>query len=129
MHTELLNTLENSFSIFDVIAEDVTTVSELISQYSAIWLAIRIVILAILLTAAIFLSWWYNAEHVDESVKYNTRATWLTWLETLDRVSGLATGIAITLIVKLVVSTAKKRITKSNNLNVDVSAVSLKKLE
>lgn len=123
--TELVDTIKHSPSIFDANAEEVSKVNKLISKYSGIWLAIRIVILAIILTAAIFLSWWYNAENVDESVKTNTRYTWLTWLETLDRVSGLALGIAITLISKLVVSTATKWITKNNIL--DVSAAILKK--
>lgn len=123
--TQLEDTIEHSPSIFDANAEEVSKVNKLISKYYGIWLAIRIVILAIILTAAIFLSWWYNAENVDESVKKNTRYTWLTWLETLDRVSGLALGIAITLISKLVVSTATKWITKNNIL--DVSAAILKK--
>lgn len=122
---ELVDTLEYSPSIFDATAQEVSNVSKLINKYSRIWLAIRIVILAIILSAAIFLSWWYNAENVDESVKTNTRYTWLTWLETLDRVSGLALGIAITLISKLIVSTATKWITKNDIL--DVSAAILKK--
>jgi hypothetical protein len=73
------------------------------SHYSSIWLTIRIIVLVTVLTAAVFLSWWYNSD-VDESVKTNTRYTWLTWLETLDRVSGLALGIFVTLLVRKMTS-------------------------
>ena len=71
--------------------------------------------------------WWYNTDNVNDSVKTNTRYTWLTWLETLDRVSGLAVGILITLVTRLIIATGTKEL-KQNKIFDKLEAI-LKKSE
>lgn len=50
---------------------------------------------------AVYVSVLYSRPNVDDSVKTSTRFTWSTWLETLDRVNGLAFGVILGLVIKL----------------------------
>ena len=120
-------TQRSSTQLFTSNVTEMNTFNKLLKKYSTYWLVIRILLLVIVLAAAIFLSWWYNTDNVNDSVKTNTRYTWLTWLETLDRVSGLALGILITLVTRLIIAKGTKEL-KQNKIFEKLEAI-LKKSE